>query len=258
MIHDFPGPKRARLTVRLAESAHDIEKAQELRWDTFYQELGAEVSDGMRQGVDADRFDHLCDHLLVEDDGKVVGTYRLLRQSVAEAHGGFYSAQEYRLNGIAQRSRGDGRELLELGRSCVAPAYRDAATIQMLWRGIAHYLTRHGISGMFGCASFAGIDPEVHALPLSYLAHHHLAPIELRASALPERRIEMAILPSGSYDARAAMRMLPPLIKGYLRVGAVVGDGAVIDHQFNTIDVFLFMPVEAITARYFERFLKAA
>lgn len=258
MIHDFPAPTRPRLTVRLAETSADIEAAQRLRWDTFYEELGAEVAGDMRYGIDTDRFDHLCEHLLVEDAGNVVGTYRLLRQSVAERHGGFYSAQEYSLGEIEARSRRCGRELLELGRSCVAPAYRDAATIQMLWRGIAHYLARHSIGGMFGCASFPGTDPAAHAQALTYLFHHHLAQADLRAVALPDRRVEMAMLPPGSYDPRQAMRMLPPLIKGYLRVGACVGDGAVIDRQFNTVDVFLFMPVEAITTRYFERFLKAA
>lgn len=252
------GPASPRaLTVRLADCPQDIAAAQRLRWDIFYADMGAD-SAGRAEGLDIDPYDAVCDHLLVEDDGRVVGTYRLLRQSIAMRHSGFYTAGEYALEPILRGSEREGGELLELGRSCVAPAYRDAGTIQLLWRGIARYLAEHGISRMFGCASFPGTDPAEHAAALSYLFHDHLAPAELRARALPERHVEMAMLPVGSYDPRRAMRLLPPLIKGYLRVGAMVGDGAVIDRQFNTVDVFMIMPVEAIAARYLERFGAAA
>jgi len=252
------GPASPRaLTVRLANCPQDIAAAQHLRWDIFYADMGADGA-GRAEGLDIDPYDAVCDHLLVEDDGRVVGTYRLLRQSSAMRHSGFYTAGEYALEPILRGSEREGGELLELGRSCVAPAYRDAGTIQLLWRGIARYLAEHGISRMFGCASFPGTDPAEHAAALSYLFHDHLAPAELRARALPERHVEMAMLPVGSYDPRRAMRLLPPLIKGYLRVGAMVGDGAVIDRQFNTVDVFMIMPVEAIAARYLERFGAAA
>lgn len=249
-------PARA-LRARLADGPADVAAAQRLRWEVFYRDMGA--TPGPEQdGLDADGFDEVCDHLLVEDlaggRAQVVGTYRLLRQSVAEAHSGFYSAGEYALGPLL----GGGGELLELGRSCVAPEYRDAGTIQLLWRGIAEYLDAHGISRMFGCASLPGVDPAEHAEPLSYLHHNHLAPAAMRPRALADRHIEMNLLPVGSYDPRRAMRMLPPLIKGYLRVGAMVGDGAVIDHQFNTVDVFLVVPVDAISARYRERFGAAA
>jgi len=249
------GPARA-LSVRLASGDADIAAAQALRWDVFCQERGASV-DSAVHCLDADPFDAVCDHLLVEDSGAgtptVVGTYRLLRESVARKHGGFYSAGEYCLDRLADLPEPES-ELLELGRSCVAPAYRDAGTIQLLWRGIASYLELHRISLMFGCASFHGIDPGDHEDTLSYLYHNHLAPPHLRASALPERHVEMARLPIGGYDPRQAMRKLPPLIKGYLRVGAMVGDGAVIDAPFNTVDVFMVMPVAAISARYMGRF----
>lgn len=252
------GPASPRaLSVRLADCPRDIAAAQRLRWEIFYADMGAAGS-GRTQGLDIDPYDDVCDHLLVEDADRVVGTYRLLRQSVAMRHSGFYTAGEYALEPILRGSERDGGELLELGRSCVAPAYRDAGTIQLLWRGIARYLADHGISRMFGCASFPGTDPREHAAALSYLFHDHLAPADLRARALPGRHVEMALLPVGSYDPRRAMRMLPPLIKGYLRVGALVGDGAVIDSQFNTVDVFMIMPVDAIAARYLGRFGAAA
>jgi putative hemolysin len=257
MIRDsLPATGRC-LDVRLATTAADIEAAQRLRWDVFYEDMGALPPKG-GAGLDADPFDAICDHLLGEDRGRVVGTYRLLRQSVAARHGGFYSAQEYALGALERTARRERRELLELGRSCVAPAYRDAGTIQLLWRGIACYLADHDIGGLFGCASFPGCDPTAHAQPLSYLIDRHLAPAGIRAKALPQHHVEMAMLPVGSYDPRRAMRLLPPLIKGYLRVGALVGDGAVIDRQFNTVDVFMTIPVEAIAGRYRERFARAA
>jgi putative hemolysin len=250
------GPAAPRsLSVRLADCSRDITAAQRLRWEIFYADMGAEGA-GRSDGLDVDPYDDVCDHLLVEDEGVVVGTYRLLRQSVAMRHSGFYTAGEYALEPILRG--GAQEELLELGRSCVAPAYRDAGTIQLLWRGIARYLADHGIGRMFGCASFPGTDPREHAAALSYLFHDHLAPADLRARALPGRHVEMAMLAVGSYDPRRAMRLLPPLIKGYLRVGAMVGDGAVIDRQFNTVDIFMIMPVEAIAARYLDRFGAAA
>lgn len=252
------GPARA-LRVRIADSDADIAAAQRLRWEIFYRDMGAHDQGGV--GLDIDPYDAVCDHLLVEDlaDGgpRVVGTYRLLRQRVAQVHAGFYTAGEYALAPILDAAAGRG-ELLELGRSCVAPNYRDAGTIQLLWRGIADYLNAHGIGLMFGCASFPGIDPAAHADALSYLHHNHLAPQPLRARALDTRFVEMNRLPVGGYDPRQATRMLPPLIKAYLRVGAMVGDGAVIDHQFNTVDVFLVVSVDAISARYRQRFGAAA
>ena len=244
------------LAVRLAQDSADIEAAQKLRWDVFRSELGANL---VHSGaLDIDPYDAVCDHLLVEDFSagtlQVVGTYRLLRQSVAQQRSGFYSAGEYDLSPLAD---GAG-ELLELGRSCVAAGYRNAATIQLLWRGIAHYLEDNQISMMFGCGSFHGTDPAEHADMLSYLYHHHLAPPALRVRALEDRFVGMAQLPRGSYDPRQALRRLPPLIKAYLRVGAMVGDGAVIDHEFNTTDVFIVMPTSAIARRYRDRFVAAA
>lgn len=245
-------PADRDLTVRLAETPVDLRAVQRLRWEVFCRDLGAYSS--ASDGLDIDPYDAVCDHLLVEDAGQPVGTYRLLRKSVADAHSGFYSAGEYCLSGLSSCNG----EWLELGRSCVAPAYRNAGTIQLLWRGIAVYLQMHDISLMFGCASFHGVDPAEHAAPLSYLFHNHLALQAFRARALADRHVDMGLLPIGGYDQRQAMRMLPPLIKGYLRVGAMVGDGAVIDHDFNTVDVFMIMPVERIAARYLERFGVAA
>ncbi|KAB7645620.1 GNAT family N-acetyltransferase [Polymorphobacter fuscus] len=255
-----------QLDVRLAVSPAEIAAAQALRYQIFYEEMGAEPTAAMaRARRDIDDYDAICDHLLVVDHGlanvsgarpHVVGTYRLLRQDVAAAHRGFYSAGEYDLSRLIAHSASGG-QLLELGRSCVAPAWRNNATISLLWRGIAAYLQTHNIGHMFGCASLHGADPVLHTAELSYLYHHHLAPAELRATALPAHHVPMDRLPAASIDSRAAARALPPLIKGYLRVGAMVGDGGFIDHQFNTVDVFVIMPVDRITSRYATRFVGA-
>ena len=255
-----------QLDVRLAVTEGEIATAQALRYQIFYNEMGAQPTPAMaRLRRDIDDYDAICDHLLVVDHGlanglgarsRVVGTYRLLRQDVAAAHRGFYSAGEYDLSPLIAHSANNA-QLLELGRSCVAPAWRNNTTISLLWRGIASYLQAHNIGYMFGCASLHGADPVLHTAELSYLYHHHLAPPELRACALPGNHVAMDRLPAALIDTRAAARALPPLLKGYLRVGAMVGDGGFVDRQFNTVDVFVIMPVDRITSRYAARFVGA-
>jgi putative hemolysin len=245
------------LQVRLAETAADIDAAQALRYRVFYQEMGALPSAEMaRRGRDFDRFDGICDHLLVidHDRGAVVGTYRLIRRPIALAGGGFYSASEY---DVAMLVRYPG-EILELGRSCVDASARNRPTMQLLWRGIAAYVFHHGTALMFGCASLPGTDPDALALPLSYLHHHHLAPPPLRPRALPERHVDMARLPPESIDPARALSELPPLIKGYLRLGGFVGDGAVIDRQFNTTDVCVVVKTDLVTDKYYRHYERQA
>jgi putative hemolysin len=209
-------------------------------------------------GRDYDEFDAVCDHLVVLDPrrragDRVVGTYRLMREAVRRRLGRWYSAAEYALSPVVDRLAGQGG-LLELGRSCVHPDYRGNATIQLLWRGIAAYLQRHDIGTMFGCASLAGTDPDALALPLAYLHRHHRAPEDLRVRAQPGRRVAMDRLPADMIDPRRALAALPPLIKAYLRLGAHVGEEAVIDHQFGTTDVFILLPVDRIPPKYLLRF----
>jgi putative hemolysin len=216
---------------------------------------------------DFDRIDEFCDHLLVLDhalgDGPqaVVGTYRLLRRSIAQRAGGFYSASEFDLSAL-DAVQG---ELLELGRSCVDAAHRTRATMQMLWAGIARYVFEKDIRVMFGCGSLPGTDVATLAPALSYLHHHHLAPSEYRVRALAERYMAMGILPASEVDANAAVRAfdaravlagLPPLIKGYLRLGGFVGDGAVIDHEFNTTDVCIIVVTDKLTDKYFRHYTR--
>jgi putative hemolysin len=241
------------LEVRLAESTAEIEAAQALRYRVFYNEMAAVPSAEMAaRGRDFDEFDALCDHLLVIDHArgsgpeKVVGTYRLIRRPAAEKAGRFYSSAEYDISRLVAFPG----QVLELGRSCVDAAYRTRGSMQLLWRGIAAYVFHHDIEIMFGCASLPGTDPTALAEPLSYLHYHHLAPPELRPVALPGLRVDMALMPQDRINVKRALVELPPLIKGYLRLGGYIGDGAVIDHQFNTTDVCIVVKTDLITDKY--------
>jgi putative hemolysin len=260
--------RKGPLTVRVASGQCDIDAAQSLRYRVFYEELSARADDLMRrQKRDGDAFDDICDHLLViappgvsgetdpimVDGGEAVGTYRLLRQEVAERNWGFYTADEYDI-GPLLRAHGSEQNFLELGRSCVLGPFRTKPVIELLWQGIWNYVRIHRLDVMLGCASLEGTDADAMSLELSFLSQHFRAPANWAVSALPERRIEMNRMPADAVDPRAAMRKLPPLIKGYLRLGAYIGDGAVIDTQFNTIDVLIVLPVSAINERYFSHF----
>ncbi len=254
-------PKPVRINgfaVRLAESTDELDAAQELRYEIFYRQMGASPSPEMAaRGRDFDRYDEICDHLLVLDESdpdappKIVGTYRLLRRSVALNHGGFYSADEYDLSSIKTYPG----EILELGRSCVDAAYRGRAIMQLLWKGIADYVVTHDIGLMFGCASFHGNDPADVAGYLSYLHHFHLAPERCRPVALPERYCSMDLIAKDDINPVRALAKLPPLVKGYLRLNGFVGDGAVIDHQFNTVDICMLVEMKQVSEKYYRHYI---
>ena len=256
------------LEVRLAASAAEVRRAQELRYRVFYEEMSAVPSAATRlMRRDADSFDLICDHLLVLDHAnltrplirqkpEIVGTYRLLRQEIADRHNGFYTQGEYDVAPLVAAK--PHLHFLELGRSCVLKPYRNKRTVELLWHGIWTYVLMHGVDVMIGCASLDGTDPERLAVPLSFLHHTAGAPPEWQVRALPGRRVEMNRMPLAAIDVKAALRALPPLIKGYLRLGAYIGDGAVVDHQFGTTDVCIIMPVAAINSRYVDYYGPAA
>jgi putative hemolysin len=251
------------LEVRLACSPAEVRKAQRLRYRVFYKEGPANADAAMRLARrDVDAFDAACDHLLVLDHAApmntydqgptVVGTYRLLRHEAAESHRGFYSAGEFDIADMIARHPGE--RFLELGRSCVLKPYRNKRTVELLWQGIWSYVQQRGFDVMIGCASLEGTDPDKLALPLSFLHHYAGAPEAWRAPAHAHRHVEMNRVPKDAIDVKAALQKLPPLIKGYLRLGAYVGDGAVVDSAFGTTDVLIVMPVSEINARYVEHF----
>jgi putative hemolysin len=258
-----PDMRLGSLEVRLAETTADIESAQKLRYKIFYEEMGAKATPEMASvGRDFDKYDEHCDHLLIfdharKDKNPVIGTYRLIRRDAAKKCGGFYSGSEYDVSRLVSYPG----EILELGRSCIDSEYRTRPVMQLLWRGLGLYIARHNIALMFGCASLPGTDPNTLKIPLSYLYHHHLAPPALRTKALPERYVDMKILPREAFDPdtafeelkldpRGGNNSLPPLIKGYIRVGGFVGDGAVIDYQFNTTDICIIVKTDLMTRRY--------
>ncbi len=246
------------LQVRLAQSEEEIIAAQKLRYSVFYDEMAAKPDAVMAEKkLDFDEYDDVADHLLVLDhrlgEGAkaVIGTYRMMRRKQAAKVGQFYTSSEYDINPLI----GQEGDILELGRSCVHANYRTRPTLQLMWRGIANYLLQHDITLMFGCGSLHGTDPHQLAEELSYLYHYHLAPPALRPRALDGLYTDMRLIPSSDINKRRVLSKLPPLIKGYLRVGAFIGDGAFIDHQFNTTDVCIVVKTDLITEKYAKHYL---
>ena len=249
------------LSVRLAAGAADTDAVQALRYRVFYQEMGARADEATAAAQrDRDVYDTVADHLLVVDhslsDGpaSVVGTYRLIQRDGARRIGRFYTADEYDIACIEAHPG----KILELGRSCVDAGYRSRSVMQLLLRGIAAYVFQHQIDLMFGCASLPGTDPDALALELTYLYHNHLAPPAIRPCALPHRYTDMSRLRLNDINARDAVSQLPPLIKGYLRLGGFVGDGAVIDTQFNTTDVAIVVQTNLVTEKYYRHYERHA
>lgn len=247
-------PVEPHLILRLARDERDLKAAQRLRYHVFVEELGGdgELVDH-EQKLERDAFDPFFDHLLLIDRRRdadaledVVGVYRLLPGERAEAAGGFYSEGEYDITALKQ----SGRKLLELGRSCVLPEYRGGTAMLLLWNGLADYVLERGIEVLFGTASFHGTDAGPLAQPLAFLHHNHLAPEGLRVKARPEAYQPMDLLPAEAIDRREAMLGTPALIKAYLRLGGFVGEGAWIDHAFNTIDVCLVMDTAQMSAKH--------
>ena len=245
------------LGVRIATTATEIDAVQALRYRVFYQEMGAHA-DALTAATqrDRDQFDAIADHLLVVDHAigpgaeGVVGAYRLIQREAADVFGHFYSSHEY---DIAHLVAFPGR-ILELGRSCVDAAYRSRAAMQLLWRGIAAYVFHYQIDLMFGCASLPGTDPDALSYELTYLYYNHLAPPALRPRALPHRYVDMRRMSPALLDSKRVVSQLPPLIKGYLRLGGFIGDGAVIDRQFNTTDVAVVVKTDLVTDKYYRHY----
>lgn len=253
----FPELRVGNLGVRIAATPAEIDAVQALRYRVFYDEMGAQADPrtaAFRR--DRDTFDAIADHLLVVDHAigpgaeGVVGTYRLIQREAAAKLGRFYSASEYEITPILNFP---GR-ILELGRSCVDAAYRSRVAMQLLWRGIAAYVFHYQIDLMFGCASLHGTDPDTLAADLTYLYYNHLAPPAVRPRALPHRYVDMRRMSPHLLDPRRVQAQLPPLVKGYLRLGGFVGDGAVIDRQFNTTDVAVVVKTDLVTDKYYRHY----
>jgi L-ornithine Nalpha-acyltransferase len=260
-----PLARPGALKIRLAQNDAEMRVAQRLRYLVFHCEMRANLPDDQHLAkIETDGFDVICDHLLViapaqakhadlaVEDGVVVGTYRLLRQRVAEQHQGFYSQSEFDVARLLERHA--GLQFLELGRSCVLPAYRGSAVVDILWQGIWNYVRHHKIDVMIGCASFEGSSVGPHRAALHFLLRQTLAPAPWQVEASEGRALDLGSAPKDAPDLKKIISGLPPLIKGYLRLGCFFGRDAVADQAFNTTDVLVVLPVSNINPRYFARF----
>ncbi len=253
-------PKDPKFALRLARTGDDLKAAQRLRYRVFVEELGGDgplVDHEAR--LELDEFDAHCDHLLLIDLDRdpaaldhVIGVYRLLRSEGAERIGRFYTTREYDLAPLV----GSGRNLLELGRSCVDADYRGGKAMYYLWGGLADYVAEHRIEILFGVASFHGTDIAGLAEPLSLLHHRHLAPKSMRVCANPEHFQTMNLMQEDRIDRPRALRATPALIKAYLRLGGFVGEGAYVDHAFNTTDVCLILDTATMTGRQRDLYIR--
>ena len=245
--------KYKNFEVRLAKNFKDIDAAQNLRYRVFYEELKAKPSiKNILYEKDFDELDPFCDHLLVIDHNKssgrksIVGTYRLIRRPMTQIHGKFYTEGEFDIKNIL-KTKG---EILELGRSCVDKNYRDKPIIKLLWKAISAYMEHYKIKILFGCASFPGINYKKYKEQLSFLYHYHLAPKSIRPRALLPNKIQLNYCEKKTLNNYEIFKSLPPLLKGYLRLGAYVSDGAFIDKQFNTIDICIVLKSDLLKKKY--------
>lgn len=247
-------PDDSKLSVRLARTEADLLGAQRLRYKVFVEELGGDGALVDHENrLERDQFDAFFDHLILVDTRRddttldhVVGVYRLLPDDRLDKTGQFYSEDEYDLSVL----KTSGRKLLELGRSCVEKPYRGGMAMYLLWNGLAGYVLERGIEVLFGVASFHGTDVGTLAQPLSMLHHNHLSPTDLRVRTVAAHFQSMDLVPADQVDRLAAMRAVPALIKGYLRLGGYVGEGAYVDHGFNTIDVCLVIDTARMSEKH--------
>jgi putative hemolysin len=246
------------LDLKIADCEIEIAAAQRLRYRVFVQEMGAKSSaQNHKLGQECDKFDPFFDHLILKDTTKdehdnVIGVYRLLRGDVARNGIGFYSASEFDLSNLLSSKR----RVMELGRSCIDPKHRRGIALHLMWTGLAKYVQDFDIEVLFGAASFSGIDADPFKHALSYLHVNHLAPEDLRVFSQTENSLDMDVLPQGQVDKLTALRQMPPLIKAYLRLGGFVGQGAFVDHNFNTIDVCLLMDTQRMSGKYKAKYEK--
>jgi len=238
-------PSESPLSVRLATSAPEVIAAQRLRYKVFCEEMGADLH--RHDGRDVDDFDAVCDHLIVIDEslGKVVGTYRIMAPWAARAVKRMYSEGEFRIDSL----RPIAHEIFEVGRACIHPAYRSSGALARLWSGLGMYVRNHGVKYLAGCASVP-LDSgalNVGALRSELLARH-LAPEDFRVE--PIRGLSLG-------DPMGARPAVPPLLKGYLRLGAWVCGEPAWDPDFDSADFFVLLPIERMAPRYAQHFLGA-
>jgi L-ornithine Nalpha-acyltransferase len=238
--------------IKITRDPEEVRQAQKLRFEVFNLEMKKGLEASYERGLDIDDFDPICDHLIVRNrnERRVVGTYRLLLGSAARSHFGFYSEREFNLEKIKQL---DG-ELLELGRSCAHKDYRDRSLIHLMWQTIAEYVKNHRVRYLFGCASFPTTDPLEVGPCISMIKQKYYAPETFRVDPLAEMRVTDLPDDVEIKDPEELFHRLPSLIKGYLRVGALVCGPPALDLEFGTTDLFLLLDMKQASVEYLRRF----
>jgi putative hemolysin len=241
----------ADFEVKIATEPGEIEEAQRLRFQVFNLELNKGLQSSYDRGLDIDEFDPFCDHLIVRHlkSGDVVGTYRLLRGSQARRHIGFYSEKEFDLSRI---KRLDG-ELLELGRSCARKDFRDRALLPLMWEAISEQVRKHQVRYLFGCGSLYTTDAAAVSSMFGLLKNKYYAPDTLRVNPVEHCRFAGLPEPGPNLDEPALFQKLPSLIKGYLRIGALVCGPPALDAEFGTADFFLLLDFASVKGEYLKR-----
>ncbi len=248
--------RTGKLEVRLATTIAELDAAMRLRFEVFNLELQEGLLSSYERGYDTDAYDAYCDHLIVKDLElcEVVGTYRLLRQTVANKNIGFYSENEFDLSQLKLAVGSAGGELLELGRSCIAQTHRSFSTINLLWNAITRYAADRGISHLFGCGSLHLADLEQVRRVYGYLKAKHFAPEKYRVYPLANCRMSVGEDSAGESNARETMKLISPILKGYLRTGAVVCGAPAYDEEFGTADVLVLMEMTNLARRYSQHY----
>jgi L-ornithine Nalpha-acyltransferase len=250
--------RQSNLEVSLATTFAEIDAALRLRFEVFNLELREGLSQSYEHGFDRDAYDAWCDHLIVKDltSDAIIGTYRLLRGSIAARNTGFYSENEFDLRALQQLPG----ETLELGRSCVARSHRSFATINLLWQAITQYAQLHQCAYLFGCASLHTASAAEVTPLYAYLREHHYAPACYRVTPVEACRmplVERLADEQSGHDKRLVRRALPPILKGYLRAGALVCGPPAFDAEFGTTDLFVLLQAERMTVRYQQHYSEA-
>jgi len=245
-------------SIKLAETKSELKQAQALRYSVFYKEKKAKPTFAKKIiKLDYDKIDKYADHLIVLDKkntkNKIVGTYRLIRGDVAKLFGGYYSSSEFNLINITNNYK--DKHILELGRSCVHQDYRNGSIMNLLWKAIAEYVKLYDIKILLGCASFSGIEPTKYSDELSYLRQNFCLPEHLLVESFDKNIYPVYKLKENNPNQLRIFAKLPPLLKGYLRIGGKVSNNFYVDHNFNTIDLCVVVNTSDIDEKYRKKYL---
>ena len=245
-------------SIKLAETKSELKQAQALRYSVFYKEKKAKPTFTKKIiKLDYDKIDKYADHLIVLDKkntkNKIVGTYRLIRGDVAKLFGGYYSSSEFNLINITNNYK--DKHILELGRSCVHQDYRNGSIMNLLWKAIAEYVKLYDIKILLGCASFSGIEPTKYSDELSYLRQNFCLPQHLSVESFDKNIYPVYKLKENNSNQLRIFAKLPPLLKGYLRIGGKVSQNFYVDHNFNTIDLCVVVNTSDIDEKYRKKYL---